>query len=240
VTEETTDLGPGPKGRSWNHPSPEELSAYQANELTPEQDDAIQEHLADCSLCAEVLLDLERFLDLPREDRPREGVADFETAAEWGLLRSKLKDGRLFPEKVARRSSRRGTYAVAATILLAIVGLSLYTLSRSPERFQTLQPLDSRRGPSGDVETVQLPITLLLKSPVKTPYPEYRGELQDGPTGHQIREFPNLRESRSFDLEVPLERGSLEPGEYRIELMGLENGHPPKSLGTYAFKVVVR
>lgn len=238
MTEETTDLGPGPKGRSWNHPSPEELSAYQANELTPEQDDAIQEHLVDCSLCAEVLLDLERFLDLPREDRPRDGVADFETAAEWGVLRSKLKDERLLPEKETRRSSRRGTYAVAATILLAIVGLSLYTMTRSPERFQTLKPLDSSRGPSDGIQTVQLPVTLLLKSPVKTPYPEYRAELWDR-TGHRIREFPHLKESPSFDLEVPLGRGFLDPGEYRIELIGLEDGHS-QSVGEYAFKVAVR
>jgi hypothetical protein len=238
VTEETTDLGPGPKGQSWNHPSPEELSAYQANELTPEQDEAIQEHLADCSLCAEVLLDLERFLDLPEEDRPRDGVADFETAAEWGVLRSKLKEEGLLPGKEARRSTRRGTYAVAATILLAIVGLSLYTISRSPERFQTLKPLDSSRGPSDGIQTVQLPVTLLLKSPVKTPYPEYRAELWDR-TGHRIREFPHLKESRSFDLEVPLGRDFLDPGEYRIELIGLEDGHL-QSVGEYAFKVVVR
>ncbi len=67
------------------HPSPEELSAYQANELTPEEDERIQDHLAVCQHCTELLLDLEEFLEPPAV--AAEPAADFEAAADWKRLR---------------------------------------------------------------------------------------------------------------------------------------------------------
>ena len=45
-----------------DHPSPETLTAYQANELSPEEDERIQGHLAACRHCTEMLLELEEFL----------------------------------------------------------------------------------------------------------------------------------------------------------------------------------
>lgn len=220
--------------RFGDHPAPEELSAYQAGELSPDQFDEVQRHLAGCRLCTEVLLDLERFLDLPPEDRPREGVADLETEVEWLALRAKLGNLRLLTRDGARRT-QRVVCAVAAIFLVAI-GFSFYIISGNPKGLQTLEPLNSHRGRTVVAEIVKLPKTLLLKSPVKIPYPEYRAEILDL-EGHSMREFSRLRETPSFDLEIPLRRGSLDPGEYRIRLFGDGQSKP---VGEYAFKVVDR
>jgi Putative zinc-finger len=204
------------------HLSPEALTAYHAHELSPEEDERIQTHLAACQHCTEMLLELEAFLR-PSEVRA-ETVADFEAEADWRRLRSRL-----------RGAKSRLTYAMAAVLLMAVVGLSIYALLHSPERLHTLEPLNSFRGRTGAADVVELPVTLLLKSPAKTPYPEYRADLRNE-RGDLIKTLPHLRESRSFDLEVPLERGELGPGEYRIELLRI-TGRTADRVGEYAFQV---
>jgi hypothetical protein len=233
VPEEPID--PSHSERLGNHPTPEELSAYQANEMSPEESDTIQEHLAGCSLCTRALLDLQRFLDLPPEDRPQEGITDFETAAEWRVLRAKLEEEQLLMRSGARRPARRIALAMAAVLLVA-VGFSFYVLSRSAKNFKTLEPLGSNRGRHGDIETVQLPVTLLLKSPAKTSYPEYRVDLWSV-AGLHIRQLSRLKQSPSFDVEIPLKENDLAPGDYRIDLQGITNG-TLLPVGKYVFRVI--
>jgi len=205
------------------HPSPEALTAYQADELSPEEDERIQEHLGQCRHCTEMLLELEEFLR--PEGVEEEPEADFEGAVDQGKLQPWWHGSK----------RRLTTYAVATVLFMAVFGLSIYNLSRGPERFKTLEPLDSERGRPGAVEVVQLPVTLLLKSPAKTAYPEYRAEFWSGKRLARER-FP-LKQSPSFDVAVPLEGGDLDPGEYRIELQGVRNG-TPSSVGSYVFRVV--
>jgi hypothetical protein len=56
-----------------SHPSPETLTAYHAGELSAAAADAVQEHLATCRHCADLLLDLPAFLDPPAD--PASGLA---------------------------------------------------------------------------------------------------------------------------------------------------------------------
>lgn len=204
------------------HPSPETLTAYQANELSPEEDERIQSHLAACRHCTAMLLELEELL------QPAEAVgtpaADFEVAADWRKLRSRL-----------RARKRRLTVAMAAVLFLAVLGISFYVLSRSPGNLKTLEPLNSDRGQPEPMKTVELPVTLLLKSPVLSPFPEYQADLLDT-QGRLIRRFRHLKETPSFDLEVPLGRGALNPGKYRVTLLGVKEG-TPSQVGEYVFKV---
>ena len=99
------------------HPSPEELSAYQANELAPEEDERIQNHLAVCGHCTELLLDLEEFL------KPAtvvaEPVADFEAAADWPRLRDHL------PQPAKARPRKRFAQPLAASLAGALILLGL-------------------------------------------------------------------------------------------------------------------
>ena len=74
-----------------NHPAPEELVAYRAGDLTPEEDDRIQEHLTQCRDCARLLLDLAEFEELtpPPEEL---GPVDIRAEASWQRLRSRIKE----------------------------------------------------------------------------------------------------------------------------------------------------
>jgi hypothetical protein len=74
------DALPDPK----EHPDPDRLYAYQANELTPEEDLEIQEHLAVCGHCTELLLDIQCFTAPPAQEEA--GLSEFEQAAGAGDL----------------------------------------------------------------------------------------------------------------------------------------------------------
>jgi hypothetical protein len=234
LSDETSDLDEmlgflGEEGRDLRdpeeHPSPEVLTAYQANELSQEEDERIQSHLAQCRHCTEMLLELEAFLQ-PADREAAAPAADFEMAADWRKLRSRM-----------RGQKRQLAYAMAAVLLLAVVGLSIYALSREPERFATLDPLNSTRGPAEAIEVVELPVTLVLRSPAESSYPEYRAELRDD-HGGLIRQLSHLRESRPSEVEIPLGSRDLDPGEYRVKLLGVtDRGADP--VGEYVFKVKI-
>ncbi len=232
MSDETSDLDEmlgflGEEGRDLRdpeeHPSPEVLTAYQANELSQEEDERIQSHLAQCRHCTEMLLELEEFLR--PDDVEAAPAADFEMAADWRKLRSRM-----------RGRKRRVMYAMAAVLLLAVAGLSIYALSREPEkRFKTLEARGSTRGPAEAIAVVELPVTLVLKSSAESSYPEYRAELLDD-HGRLLRELPHLQGSQSFEVEIPLGRGNLKPGKYRVRLLGVtDRGADPA--GEYVFKV---
>jgi hypothetical protein len=241
VTGETTHRGPGAPG-SWDHPSPEELAAYQANELSPERDDAIQEHLAGCSLCTQALLDLHRFLDPPEEDRPREGVADLETAVAWRKLRGKIEaEKRGAPrERISEPSPRRRSqgaprtaYALAAVFAMATLGLSLYVVSLKQElRLSGLSPrllfLSSATTRAGEPKAVELPqrrdelVAVVLILPPGVSNREYRVEVHRQ-QGGKVFEKGGL-EAQPDGVVFLLPSSSLDSGPYEIKLEGLSPG----------------
>jgi hypothetical protein len=208
------------------HPSAATLSAYHARTLPSDEVAQVQEHLTACGQCREQLLEYAQFMASPAEE-PADNVSSLKKAAEWRRLRSSLYS-----------SKRRLTYAMAAVLFMAVVGLSIYTLSSGPERSKTLEPLDSDRGRPGAAEAVQLPVTLLLKSPAKSPYPEYRADLWSG-SGRHIRGISRLKQSPSFDVKIHLKEDDLAPGDYRIELQGIRKG-TRFPVGKYVFRVVDR
>jgi hypothetical protein len=230
--------GAGPTPDPAEHPGDGTLSAYAEGKLAEAAELEVQEHLAVCGRCRDLLLEFASFVEVPLAERA-EGVADLEAAKEWRALRAKMdKDQSFNKAAIPRSSNRRAYFLVAASVLVAILGIYFYILSHGPVKFHTLEPLDSHRGTMDKSETVELPVTLLLKSPTQSPYPEYRADLKDK-SGRLLRAFPHLHETRSFDLEIPLERGEVEPGEYGIELRGFRQGQP-SLIAKYAFKVVER
>jgi hypothetical protein len=230
VTGETTDReseAPGP----WDHPTPEELSAYQANELPPERKDAIQEHLAGCSLCTGALLDLHRFLDPTQEDRPREGVADLETAAEWRVLRERMKGENGEPEEPQTREPGRDDRLVrklrvfqtlAAVLGILVVGQLLYGVWHNSRPLQFLPEktlsITDNRGPGSLPEEIVYP-PVALRIPTGVDYPVYRIEIlaEDG------RRLYSAKTSFS-EIILPLNRGELAAGVYKIRVLGLKDG----------------
>jgi hypothetical protein len=230
--------GAGPTPDPAEHPSDGTLSAYAQGKLAGAEELAVQEHLAVCGRCRDLLLEFASFLEVPLAEEVA-GVADLAAAREWRALQARMDKGRSFDKREIRKSSNRRTYLLAAaSILVAILGFSLYKVSQGPAKFHTLEPLDSHRGTTVTSDSVELPVTLLLKSPTQSPYPEYRADLKDK-SGRLLRAFPHLHETGTFDLEIPLERGDVEPGEFQIELLGLRQGEAGL-IAKYAFKVVER
>jgi anti-sigma factor RsiW len=114
-----------------DHPALEKLSAYNAGELSPEESDAIQEHFAGCDLCAELLLDLQRFLSPVADNLPDKSTV--ESTVNWQEMREMGAGEK--PRQVRRLafSSLGLAYRIAAVLAVAGVGLSTYALKLQHE-----------------------------------------------------------------------------------------------------------
>jgi hypothetical protein len=239
VSEDAKNLhglsSPDPLPDPEQHPDPDRLYAYQADELTPEEDLEIQEHLALCGHCTELLLDVQHFTALPAQEET--GFSEFERAAGWRQLRARLdQDG--FFTRGRRRWWRSRVATVAAVFVLAVLGLSIYSLTRPAAEawpFQTIDPLYSTRGEESKIDEVKLPVRLLLHSPAETRYSEYRAEIRDL-KGTLIKDFSGLRQNDRYEVELPLDRDALRLGEYRLRLRGLQKGQL-KKVADYGFRV---
>jgi hypothetical protein len=110
------------------HPPFETLAAYCSDELSPEEEAGIQQHLLGCRCCCETLLDFDDFLRAP-EARP--DVVDLETVAEGRRLQSRRYE--VDHPAVGERHPRcHWTSGLAAMLLVAVVGSPLsFVLSLS-------------------------------------------------------------------------------------------------------------
>lgn len=120
-----------------DHPEVDELIAYHTGELAEADERRIQDHLVTCRDCLEHLLELDAFTGSGTESGPEgrtggaaeaaagAGAADFETAAAWRALRSRLPAG---PSRVPRRAA-----VLAASLAVAVVGLAVVALDQRRE-----------------------------------------------------------------------------------------------------------
>jgi hypothetical protein len=229
------------------HPSPETLTAYQANELSEEEDRRIQDHLAACGHCTELLLDLEEFLEPPAA--VAEPVADFEAAADWRRLREALKPP--VEEKSLARPVRRsflasvgGGYSVAALLVIS-VGLGIWNVEllreiRKPQAIRTVQTLSAKGstrgiGP-GEGEPVVLPADIALPLPTETPSPLYKVDFVHD--GTQKLEWSLEVPQTGGDLTIHLPAESLPPGKYTVQVAPLSQGRPGPAAWSYPLRVV--
>lgn len=221
------------------HPSPETLTAYQANELSPEEDEQIQSHLRVCKHCTQMLLDLEEFL------RPAEAgvepAADFEAAADWRKLREgiPLSPGKKRPAPAPGREDRllrslRVFQGLAAVLGVLVIGLSAYTV-RSQARFEGPRLIPEKtlefsltRGADQHEETIRLPQA--LRFVVASDDPGYRIEIASANGSRVYSEGP-VQRSDLDSLILPLPKGLLSPGTYIVRLYGLRPGQPEEPLG---------
>ncbi len=236
-----SDEAPFPQADRWDaadHPSPEKLSAYQAGELPAGEDDAIQEHVTQCEFCAELLLDLQRFLDQPSAEPAQRGIVDFEAAVEVRELRRRIERE---TERKPFFASARGGYSVAAALLAVSIGLVLWNLnlvreSREPKPLSTVRTLEAKESfRGGGVPAVEEPVTLpaqiTLNLPVETPEPLYRVELFRRGSLHAAASL-ELR-PQGAELRFVLPERALAPGSYSLRVRGLRGGRPSSTAWTY-------
>jgi hypothetical protein len=218
------------------HPAPEELLAYRAGELPAPEQARVEDHLVACPHCLELLLDLERLSDPGFVGE--HGITAAEKAADWQAVQA-----RLAPREVPRRrmaapffASPRPAYALAAALLVAVVGLSLRTLQlqRSVEDLGRPQvnapvvdlfPASQLRGGEGEVAVVELApasrfFTLILSPKGSSDYAGYRLEILDS-GGRAVWSAEGLEKDRHGSFTLILARSFLEPGDYRLRLYGL-------------------
>lgn len=225
------------------HPSPEKLSAYRANELTPEEDERIQDHLAVCQHCTELLLDLEEFLKPPA--MAAAPAADFEAAADWRRLREGM------PREAVRQShgfSRQGIQLspLAASLFLALLlgslgGMSWWNLDlrsrivglRAPQLVEDPVRLEGTRGDTlraavGKVQDFE------LVSSHPASFPKYQVEItaEDG----QVLWSQVSPKGQTRNPHLILMPGSLDPGLYHIRLSGIQ-GKQMELLETYTLRI---
>ena len=210
------------KGDPEEHPSVETLTAYHADELSAEEKARLQEHLAACRRCAEIVLDFDEFLAEPAGGPE---VVSLETAAEWRKLQKRLQEP-------GTPAWRRWAPALAAVLTLAVVGLYfVYQPDWSGEEREvtTLDPTGSTRGGSHAV-TVPLSNDLVLRTESDEPHEEYRVEFRNLSTGEATK-LSGLKEDHPSEVLIPGPQ-RLAPGEYEIRLWGIRDGRED-SAGTY-------
>ena len=234
-----------------SHPDSGKLAAYHAGELSPEEEGQVQDHLALCRECAALLLDLDGLAD------PGFGAgADLSgKEAVWQNLREEIAPRMapqvgIVPLRRPVRSSPRWLQALAASLLIATLGLSLWVASlrrtvadlSSPEPNAPVLDLYSSgtRGEGSPAPVLTVSgnarfFTLILNSAGQRRYEGYRVEILRAGGGKvwENREIEPFSFG-SFSLTIP--RRAVEPGDYRVRLFG-RSGATEETIDDYAFRV---
>jgi Putative zinc-finger len=234
------------------HPSPAELVDYHFGALPPEEADALQEHLAFCRECSQVVLDMVAFAR-PPEGEPAPPAVDLDR--EWDRLQARLetRTPKPGPRPPGSRPSRKLPWALAAASVISALGLLGWNLNLRDR-------LEEARRPSADIAMAHLAperpgaerateaptrveirpeqrkVFLLLNLGDLREFPEYRMELAD-PEGSVLWAEPGVprQEDGTFSLEIPAEM--LEAGVYEVRLSGGRDGESIP-LARYSFEVV--
>jgi hypothetical protein len=219
------------------HPKPEMLAAYHAGELTEPEERKLQDHLVGCPECAALLLDLDGLAD-PGFGAGALAPADQE--ALWRSLQAEVRKEEPPPAPVVplrrRSTSPRWLPALAAALLAATIGLSVWVAELKHKVNDILQPqanppildldADAARGEGGDdavvVSSKNHFFTLILTPAGERRYERYRVEI--APAGGKAAWSYDgaLNSSGSLSVTVPLP--ALGSGRFQVRLFGLVPG----------------
>jgi hypothetical protein len=223
--------------RGVEHPAPEELLDYHSGDLAPAETQRNQEHLALCPVCARTLLDLDSFPDV-EPVREEDRLTAAELTGQWRRFQDTAQ--RLAPSRERPRPASPAVLALAAALLFAVVGLSLWNVQlrnavrdlSQPEAGVLVADLVPRgeaiERAEGGEDTVRVPpwadrVLLILNLADPATAREYRVEIatQDGREVWSRRGVHRSADG-TFALQIP--RRFLPPGRYRIRLSGLRDG----------------
>ncbi len=226
--------------RAGEHPELDAMIAYLKDELEPEQDDAIQEHLAGCRECGRKALDL---AELVTPDGSSGVVADLEKESAWRGLRSQLEStSELRTPLTASPHGRRLWMAAAATFLVSTLGL-LFSVTQLRESNSGLEQqvarltrprvnppivyLDeiTRSDPSAATAALSTdqPFVLfiaILSAP--DAYSSFAAELTNE-RGEVVWSGSELSLSEEETLRIRLPRELLPEGDYAMRVQGVSD-----------------
>ena len=217
------------------HVAPERMVAYH-NGLLPESEaDAVQEHVAGCRECGDLLLELVRFEDDGATEEPDEAIADLEAEADWRALRSRIAgdEPQATPRKPPRGVSKPYVaWGLAASLLLSIgLGARVRFLSselaslRQDQVHPAIVDLYSdghtRSDPEESIVRGHGELFVVFLNPPTSfpPIVEYKAEILDA-DDRVVWSKALWPEDGRFSFI--LSRTQLTPGPYRIHLSAAE------------------
>jgi anti-sigma factor RsiW len=231
------------------HPDEHPFLAHKRGELSPQEADALEEHLAWCRPCAALWQEVSGLgAGEPEPIDPEEKRGD------WESLQRRLAAGeepvhagepRPAPEPAPRR---RYSPAIAAVLALALGGAGVWiaTLNtrlddqRRPRPNVAVRdlkpPAAERQGAESGLEIDAGETTVLVLNP-RTPVADdaYRAEILAEDGGRPVWTLDGLVPTLYGTFTVQLPPGSLAPGEYRLVLLSAEEAEP---LETFHLRVV--
>jgi hypothetical protein len=197
-----------------DHPMPDELVDYQAGDVTVEERERIQQHLALCPACAQAVLDVGPLPEVRLSDRT--------VAAAWARFRG-------------RRRSAVWPWSAAALLFIAL-GLTfemgrlrreagVLAAPRAGVQIVDLFPAgeDVQRSAGGE-DAVQAPawvdrLVLILNLTHEPVFPVYAFPITAA-DGREVWRGGDLRPGADGALTLEVPRRLLPAGEYRIGLSG--------------------
>lgn len=246
MTEETPDLeqwltalASGGVGETpIEHPSVEAISSYLSRKQSADDRKMLQDHLASCRECAQLLLALSGAL--PGVPSKYEGVGEVDAEEDWRKLQARIEAEqeplvRDFPHATSRspRHLREIIYALAAVLCVVALGFSIYSLRANFEPAPKAQPIfvpSATMARTADiVKKVKLgrneDIEFVLEAPTSISFPTYRAEVRDAQGKIVLRYSTVVRQSDGFHLTVP--STDLGEGRFEIQVRGSQNGSAP-------------
>jgi hypothetical protein len=238
----------GRYGNDGAHLTPEELAAYHSDELSEEKDVEVQLHLATCSECPDLLIDLEDLFEPRHRDLD---LSDTWISGAWRDLRAKLGNAQDSERPFWRRwmywfsAVPRPAYALATGLMFfLLVG---GTVQISALRQELARPVgnipdvpvpqgETTRGPETPKEVRFAPEVSKLRldlrlAPPRQDFKSITAEfLEDGKL---LWSVPVSRDSEG-EVHIEISRRSLDPGIYEIHLKDVEKG----DLGKYPIEVI--
>ena len=220
------------------HPSVESISSYHARELSAEESQEIQQHLAACRECTRLLLALSDALT--GDQSSSETGDDLRVKEDWGRFRARIQEEReplghavLRPFQTLPQRQRAIAYALAALLSVAIIGFSIYALRQSmgaATKSTTIFVPSASIARSVDlVKEIELDprenrsLVFVLEAPTGIGFPAYSLEIRDAQGKTLLRREALVKKSEGFNFEIS--SSTLKEGRFEIQVQGLRDGH---------------
>ncbi len=250
------DLAARKRRNLGKHPSPDDLLAYHVGRLQSDETEHVQDHLAVCGECAQLVLSLG-----PASEQTAQqalSVPSGKVASEWVRLQSRLSrgEGAAAPPVQPLYRQLRFAYSLAAALLIGVIGMSVWrvqigtdapSLISNTLSFELPMEDDRTRGGADELDVTHIPSGVanvrFVVPPFSFPdYSKYRVEVRKVTDAGEASILPGLfkddlqkHENGELTFTLP---SPLPVGSYRVNLYGLGSSRQdPIPLASYPVRV---